>query len=56
VPLYPWLPAITIALYLLVLAIIVYTQPVLALGGAAMLGSLVVAGIAVALRQEPRAR
>jgi len=56
VPLYPWLPALTIALYLVVLAIIVLTQPRLAIGGAIMLGSLVVAGIVVARRQAKRTR
>jgi APA family basic amino acid/polyamine antiporter len=52
VPGYPWLPAITILLYLLVLAIIVFTQPALALGGALMLGTLLVAGIIVSARQK----
>jgi APA family basic amino acid/polyamine antiporter len=54
VPGYPWLPALTIALYLAVLAIIVITQPRLAIGGAVMLGSLVVAGVIVTGRQKPR--
>ncbi len=44
VPLYPWLPAATLLLYFLVLAIVVWTQPVLALGAATMLGALWVAG------------
>ncbi len=44
VPLYPWLPVVTVLLYAIVLAVIVGTQPVLALGAAVMLGSLWVAG------------
>jgi APA family basic amino acid/polyamine antiporter len=47
VPLYPWLPAVTVLLYAIVLAVIVGTQPVLALGAAAMLGALWVAGLLV---------
>lgn len=44
VPAYPWLPALTVALYVLVLATIVATQPRLAIGGAIMLGTLLIAG------------
>jgi APA family basic amino acid/polyamine antiporter len=44
VPLYPWLPAITLLLYFLVLLTIVWTQPDLGLGAAVMLGSLAVLG------------
>jgi APA family basic amino acid/polyamine antiporter len=33
VPLYPWLPAATLLLYFLVLAVVVWTQPALARGG-----------------------
>jgi APA family basic amino acid/polyamine antiporter len=44
VPGYPWLPGITILLYVLVLATIVVTQPALALGGGAMIGTLIIAG------------
>lgn len=47
VPLYPWLPAATLVLYLLVLVSIVWTQPGLGLGAGIMLGSLWVAGWAV---------
>jgi len=43
-PGHPWLPAITIVLYICILAILVGTQPELALGAAAMLGAIVVAG------------
>jgi APA family basic amino acid/polyamine antiporter len=44
VPLYPWLPAITLLLYFLVLLTIVWTQPDLGLGAGVMLGSLAVLG------------
>ncbi|MCJ7628490.1 MAG: hypothetical protein MUO50_08900, partial [Longimicrobiales bacterium] len=44
VPLFPWLPGITVLLYALVLAAIIWTQPGLGLGAAAMLGILWFAG------------
>lgn len=44
VPLYPWLPGITVLLYFLVLAAILWTQPGLGLGAAIMIGSLWLAG------------
>jgi APA family basic amino acid/polyamine antiporter len=44
VPLFPWLPAITVLLYLLVLVTIIWTQPGLGGGAALMLGGLGVAG------------
>lgn len=44
-PGHPILPAITIALYIAILVILVYTQPVLAAGAGAMLGALLVAGL-----------
>lgn len=44
VPLYPWLPAVTLLLYFLVLLTIVWTQPELGLGAAIMLGTLGVLG------------
>lgn len=44
VPLYPWLPAVTLALHFTVLAVIVFTQPMLALGAAAMLGFIWISG------------
>lgn len=50
VPLHPVLPALTIALYVAVLAIIVATQPQLALGGGLMLLGLFVAGFLTARR------
>ena len=52
VPLYPWLPALTLFLYLLVLVVVVFTQPVLALGAGCMLVSLWLAGWMVARRLE----
>jgi len=55
VPGHPWLPALAIALQLLVLAAIVGTQPGLALGGGAMLLLLLLAGIATARRGPPPA-
>ncbi len=44
VPGHPWIPALTVLLYVLILAVIVGTQPGLALGGGAMLAGLVLAG------------
>jgi APA family basic amino acid/polyamine antiporter len=44
VPLYPWLPAVTLLLYFLVLLTIVWTQPELGLGAGIMLGTLGVLG------------
>jgi APA family basic amino acid/polyamine antiporter len=52
VPFYPWLPAITLALHGAVLAIIVYTQPTLALGAAGIIGVLFVTGWFVARRGD----
>ena len=43
-PGHPWLPGLTISLYVAILAIIVGTQPQLALGAAAMLGAMLLAG------------
>jgi len=45
VPGHPWIPALTIVLYVLVLTTIVATQPRLAIGAGAMLGALLIAGI-----------
>jgi len=44
VPLYPWIPAVTVFLQFILLAVIVLTQPMLALGAAAMLGVLWMSG------------
>ena len=44
VPLYPLLPAVTLLLHFIVLAVIVLTQPMLALGAATMLGVLWISG------------
>jgi hypothetical protein len=48
VPGHPWIPGLTVALYVLVLATIIGTQPRLAIGGGLMIGTLVIAGIATA--------
>ena len=45
-PGHPWLPAITIALYIAILAILIGTQPGLALGAGAMLVAILIGGIA----------
>ena len=44
VPFFPWLPGVTVLLYFLVFATIVFTQPGLGVGAAAMIGSLWLAG------------
>jgi len=49
VPLSPWLPALTILLYLALLTIIVATQPELTLGAGAMLTVIALAGILTTL-------
>ncbi len=51
VPGYPWVPGLTLGLYVLLIAIIVGTQPQLALGAGAMLGALLVGGAVVTGRQ-----
>jgi APA family basic amino acid/polyamine antiporter len=43
-PGHPWLPGLTISLYVAILAIIVGTQPQLALGAGGMLGAMLLAG------------
>jgi APA family basic amino acid/polyamine antiporter len=55
VPGHPWIPGLTILLYVAILAILVGTQPVLAVGGGAMIACLVVTGWAVAARAAPAA-
>lgn len=57
VPGHPWVPALTIVLYVAIVATLVGTQPILALGGGAMLAGLVVAGWITARRARdlPRA-
>jgi basic amino acid/polyamine antiporter, APA family len=52
VPGAPWVPALTVALYVAILAIMVGTQPGLALGGGAMLAGLVAAGWLTARRPK----
>jgi len=58
VPGHPWIPALTIVLYVAIVAILVGTQPMLAVGGSSMIAALVVAGWIVARRfavpVEPR--
>jgi APA family basic amino acid/polyamine antiporter len=52
VPGYPWIPILTLTLNGVLLAIIVWTQPVLARGAGIMLGVLLVAGWWTARRQR----
>ena len=49
-PGHPWLPAVTVALYLAILAILVGTQPQLALGAGAMIAAIFIAGFFTARR------
>ena len=55
VPFYPWLPAVTLLLYFLVLVSILWTQPVLGMGAGIMIGTLWIAGWAVvrSLHRDP---
>jgi APA family basic amino acid/polyamine antiporter len=55
VPGWPWLPALTLVLYVLLLGIIVVTQPRLAIGAGSMLGVLVLAGWWTSRRQSQTA-
>jgi len=50
-PGHPVLPALTVALYVAILGILVYTQPELALGAGSMLGALVIAGLVTSRRR-----
>lgn len=51
-PGHPVLPALTIALYIAILVILVATQPQLALGAGAMLAAMLVAGIITTRRRQ----
>lgn len=54
-PGHPVLPALTIALYLAILVILVWTQPMLALGAGSMLLAILIAGIVTTRRQAASA-
>lgn len=54
-PGHPVLPALTIALYIAILVILVWTQPMLALGAGSMLAVLLVAGIVTTRRSTASA-
>jgi APA family basic amino acid/polyamine antiporter len=45
VPLYPWMPAAMILAYVLILALVTGTQPLLALGGVSLVASLLIAAL-----------
>ena len=45
VPGYPWMPALVVVSYLLILVLVTVTQPELALGGTSLVLGLVVAGV-----------
>lgn len=52
-PGHPILPALTITLYIAILGILIYTQPDLAKGAGAMLGTLLVAGFITSKASRP---
>ena len=54
-PGHPWLPALTIATYVGILAVLFYTQPELSAGAGTMLAVLLVAGRVVARRRPAEA-
>jgi len=54
-PGHPWLPALTIALYIAILAILVGTQPRLALGAGGMIAAILLAGWWTARSAGPEA-
>lgn len=45
VPGYPWMPAVMVLLYILILALVTVTQPELALGGTSLILGLLLAGV-----------
>ena len=49
-PGHPWLPGLTVVLYIGILVILVSTQPMLAAGAGAMLAAMLVAGIVTTRR------
>jgi basic amino acid/polyamine antiporter, APA family len=51
-PGHPWLPGLTIVLYVMILVILVWTQPRLALGAGSMLAALLVAGFVTTRRSQ----
>jgi len=53
-PGHPFLPALTIVLYVAILAILVYTQPQLAMGAGAMLAVMLLAGVVTTRRNAAR--
>lgn len=53
-PGHPVLPALTIVLYVAILAILIYTQPLLARGAGLMLAAMIVAGLVTARRTSGR--
>jgi len=56
VPGHPWLPGLTILLYVAILTIFAATQPMLALGGGGMVLALVIAGVLTARARGVSAR
>jgi APA family basic amino acid/polyamine antiporter len=53
-PGHPILPAITVALYIAILGILIYTQPELALGAGAMLAAMFLAGVITTKRNAAK--
>jgi APA family basic amino acid/polyamine antiporter len=51
-PGHPWLPGITIALYIAILVILLSTQPRLAIGAGAMISAIFIAGLITTRRQR----
>jgi APA family basic amino acid/polyamine antiporter len=45
VPGYPWMPAMVVILYVMILVLVTATQPMLAVGAGALLAVLTVAGV-----------
>ena len=53
-PGHPVLPAVTLVLYVAILAILIYTQPDLAMGAGSMLLAMLVAGVITTRRNASR--
>jgi APA family basic amino acid/polyamine antiporter len=45
VPGYPWMPVLVVVLYVMILVLVTFTQPMLAVGAGGLLAALTIAGV-----------